>query len=210
MLIRLRDRDDLILYTVTSDATLRIFLPVLDAPQHLQLHASLDIYSALPFSVASEVTGSNIFWLSRDVMSKALASALTESGPTTEDGRHKRVREIQDENWDLFLRVLSDGSLVLQAVAVRIPNELIRRILTSCIPRTLTDDPLHSSNSLLCCSLPPLLFRNLRVIYTYYQILLCPEPSLLSRRLQLCHIRYLLYLSSMLVERDSPLVHEVT
>ena len=106
---------------------------MLDAPQHLQLHASLDIYSALPFSVASEVTGSNIFWLSRDVMSKALTSALTESGPTTEDGRHKRVREIQDENWDLFLRVLSDGSLVLQAVAVRITNELIRRILTSCI-----------------------------------------------------------------------------
>lgn len=53
-------------------------------------------------------------------MSSALAAALSEAGADTEDGGHKKVREIKEENWDLFLRVLSDGSLVLQAVAVRI------------------------------------------------------------------------------------------
>ncbi len=91
---------------------------MLDAPQHLQLHASLDIFSALPFSVASQISDSKVFWLSRDIMSKALTAALADTGVNTEDGRHKRVHEIQEENWDLFLRVLSDGSLVLQAVAV--------------------------------------------------------------------------------------------
>lgn len=112
------NRDDMILYTITSDATLRIFLPVLDAPQHLQLHASVDIFSAVPFSVASRVSSSRVFWLGREIMSGALTAALKGSGQDSEDGRCKRVREIKEENWDLFLRVLSDGSLVVQAVAV--------------------------------------------------------------------------------------------
>jgi hypothetical protein len=112
-------RDDLTLYTVTSDSTLRVFLPVLDAPQHLQLHAALDINSALPFSVASQVTDSKVFWLSRDVISNSLKASLSDSSADPEDGGYRRLREIKEENWDLFLRVLADGSLVLQAVAVR-------------------------------------------------------------------------------------------
>lgn len=114
----MNDRDDLILYTVTSDATLRVFLPVLDAPQHLQLHASVDIFSAVPFSFASQIASSRVFWLGREIMSDALTAALSSAGHDNEDGRCKRVREIKEENWDLFLRVLSDGSLVVQAVAV--------------------------------------------------------------------------------------------
>ena len=112
------DRDDLILYTITSDATLRVFLPVLDAPQHLQLHAAVDVFSSVPFSFASQTASSRIFWLSRDIMSDALTAALGSIDDGNEDGRCKRLREIKEENWDLFLRVLSDGSLIVQAVAV--------------------------------------------------------------------------------------------
>ena len=52
-------------------------------------------------------------------MSKALKAALESSPSNSTEGQRRRVREILDEGWDLFLRVLSDGSLVIQAVAVR-------------------------------------------------------------------------------------------
>ena len=110
------------LYTITSDATLRIFLPVLDSPQHVQLHASLDVFSALPFSIASQVKSSHIFSLSRGVMFDALKAALETTGDEDEDARSIRVRDIRAESWDLFLRVLGDGSLVVQAVAVSISS----------------------------------------------------------------------------------------
>ncbi|KAI0695128.1 RAVE protein 1 C terminal-domain-containing protein [Cytidiella melzeri] len=139
-------RDDLVLYTITSDATLRIFLPVLDAPQHLQLHAALDIFSALPLSIASQLKDSKVFWLSRKIMSDALAAALTKASHDSEDGRYKRVREIKEENWDLFLRVLSDGSLILQAVAnidCRPPTLLKQFTLLHSAPFSLPYPPEH-------------------------------------------------------------------
>lgn len=51
-------------------------------------------------------------------------------GVTTgdDDTRHRRVREIRDEGWDLFLRVLNDGSIVLQAVAVSHPEALLHKL----------------------------------------------------------------------------------
>ncbi|KAI0348528.1 hypothetical protein BDW22DRAFT_1350758 [Trametopsis cervina] len=160
-------RDDFTLYTITSDATLRIFIPVLDAPQYLQLHAALDVFSAIPFSIASHVTESKIFWLNRDIMTTTLTAALTEAGVDTEDGRHKRVREIKEENWDLFLRVLSDGSLVLQAVANidRRPPTLLKQLTLlqsapSMLPASLAHlyivpDPTAPSRLTLITS-PPL------------------------------------------------------
>lgn len=111
--------DDPILYTITADATLRIFMPVLDAPQYLQLHSALDIFSSLPFSVASRQASSTVFWLDREIMTAALKSILTNPTPPDEDARQRRVREISEEGWDIFLRVLANGSLVVQAVAVR-------------------------------------------------------------------------------------------
>lgn len=111
-------RDDLILYTITSDATLRVFLPVIDAPQQMQLHASLDVFSAVPFSLINEATSSRVFWLDREVMSDALTQTVKSFVEQQEDGRSRRVREIQEESWDLFLRVFTDGSLVVQALAV--------------------------------------------------------------------------------------------
>ncbi|KAL4242218.1 hypothetical protein ABKN59_001911 [Abortiporus biennis] len=139
-------RDDSILYTVTMDATLRIFLPVIDAPQHVQLHASLDIYSALPFSVASQATESSVFWLDREVISNVLTAALKRPIDSGEESRRRRIQEIQDEGWDLFLRVLSDGSLVVQAVANidRRPPTLLKQFtLMQSPPRSLPCNPSH-------------------------------------------------------------------
>ena len=119
--------DDPILYTITTDATLRIFMPVIDLPQYLQLHSSLDTFSSLPFAVACQQTHSSVFWLDREVMCTALNRVLAESSSAEEDARRRRIREITEEGWDVFLRVLNDGSLVVQAVAVRIPFTLFPR-----------------------------------------------------------------------------------
>jgi hypothetical protein len=111
-----------ILYTVTKDSVLRIFLPVLDSPQLLQLHASLDLFSSLPFSIASdyhESSCSSIFWMDREVLGNALNHA-SKMRSDEEDARSRRIAEIQEEGWDLFLRVLGDGSIVVTAVAVSI------------------------------------------------------------------------------------------
>ncbi|EKM61140.1 uncharacterized protein PHACADRAFT_134380 [Phanerochaete carnosa HHB-10118-sp] len=139
-------RDDLTLYTITLDATLRVYLPVIDAPHRMHLHASLDVYSATPSSIASHATSSRIFWLDREVMSEALVAALSKIKPEQEDGRGRRVSEIQEEGWDLFLRVFSDGSLVVQAVANidRRPPTLLKQFtLLHSAPSTLPSIPDH-------------------------------------------------------------------
>ena len=112
-------RDDLILYTITSDSTLRVFFPVLDSPNHLQLHAALDIYSALPYPLKSDLarSRSSIFWLDRKVIGDALIRVLKDR-PELHDGPSRRLKDINDEGWDLFLRVLADGSIVVSAIAV--------------------------------------------------------------------------------------------
>ena len=110
----------MILYTVTDDSVLRIFLPVIDSPQLLQLHASLDLFSSLPFFVASsyfESSRSSVFWLDRGVIGNALRHVL-KTRPEQDDARTKRIQDITEEGWDLFLRVLGDGSIVVTAVAV--------------------------------------------------------------------------------------------
>ena len=110
------------LYTITSDSTLRIFLPVLDQPHHLQLHGSLDLFSALPSSVPSlGPTSSNIFTLDRKLIQDVFAHVLEQGGTDDEDARRRRIREIKEEGWDLFLRILEDGALVVSAVAVSEP-----------------------------------------------------------------------------------------
>lgn len=94
-------------------------MPVLDRPMHLQLHASLDIFSCVPFSLASEQTPSDsaIFWLDRETISQALNHTLMKS-PPEDDVRSRRIKDILEEGWDLFLRTLADGSIVVTAVAV--------------------------------------------------------------------------------------------
>ena len=114
------NRDDLILYTITVDATLRIFLPVLDSPQYLQLHTVLSSYSdKLELEVANDSDHpSSIFWLHKDTLSDSFASVLEQHKGESEDGRLKRIQEFSSENWDFFLRILPDNSLVVRAVAV--------------------------------------------------------------------------------------------
>ncbi|KAF8641123.1 hypothetical protein AX17_000765 [Amanita inopinata Kibby_2008] len=135
-------RDDLILYTVSLDSTLRIFMPVLDLPYHLQLHASLDPFSCLPFSLASKYANpsdSMIFWLDREIVGQALKSTLDKL-PHKEDARSRRIRDILDEGWDLFFRILSDGSIVVTAIANidRRPPTLLKQFtLQHLFPSTL-------------------------------------------------------------------------
>jgi hypothetical protein len=110
---------DSILYTVTKDSVLRIFLPVLDSPQLLQLHASLDLFSSLPFSIASDYESacSSVFWMDREVLGNTFNHTL-KTCSEEEDGRRRRITEIKEEGWDMFLRILADGSIVVTAVAV--------------------------------------------------------------------------------------------
>jgi hypothetical protein len=110
---------DLILYSITTDSVLRIFIPIIDSPEYLQLHSSLDLFSALPFPVALQHANSpsSIFWLDRQTVGTVLNYILKNS--LEEDkGKNKRIQEIQDEGWDMFVRILGDGSLVVTAVAV--------------------------------------------------------------------------------------------
>lgn len=59
-----------------------------------------------------------MFWLDREIISDALANILANQ-TEQDDARSRRIREIKEEGWDLFLRVLGDGSVVVTAVAVR-------------------------------------------------------------------------------------------
>ncbi|KAG2023063.1 WD repeat-containing protein [Coprinopsis cinerea AmutBmut pab1-1] len=143
-------RDDLILYTISSDAVLRIFLPVLDAPEYLQLHASLDLYSSLPYSVAADQSDSTstIFWLDRRIVGTVIEYIL-KNQLHEDDGRKRRIKEIHEEGWDLFLRVLSDGSIVVTAVANidRRPPTLLRQFtLQQSQPCLFTRPPTYLSS----------------------------------------------------------------
>ncbi|KAJ6509386.1 RAVE protein 1 C terminal-domain-containing protein, partial [Mycena vitilis] len=139
-------RDDLILYTITSDSTLRIFLPVLDSPQYLQLHASLDLFSSIPFTIASKLsTNSNVFWLDREIVGDCISATL-KNETDSDHARSRRLQEIKDEGWDLFLRVLEDGSAVVTAVANidRRPPTLLRQFtLQQSPPGTFPTSPRY-------------------------------------------------------------------
>lgn len=65
-----------------------------------------------------ESSASSIFWLDRNTIDKVITSIL-EDPVHGKDVRNKRIREIKNEAWDLFLRVLADGSIVVTAVIVR-------------------------------------------------------------------------------------------
>ncbi|PPQ67110.1 hypothetical protein CVT25_005711 [Psilocybe cyanescens] len=153
-------RDDFILYSVTSDATLRIFFPVLDVPDYLQLHASLDIYASLPLSVVNQLESSvsSVFWLDRRTTEKVIDYILKD--PTQVDEAHKRrIKEIKDDGWDLFLRILADGSVVVTGVA-----NIDRR------PPTLLQYFTLQQSQPSIFSSPP----------TYLYVLPNPDPSLLT------------------------------
>lgn len=110
------------LFTLTEDSTLRVFLPVIDSPQHLQHHTSLDLYSALPLGDSCahlDAMPSVIFWLDTDTVSHVTKTILDKCSDQ-DDPQTRRIKDIKDEGWDLFLRIMNDGSAVVSAVAVSI------------------------------------------------------------------------------------------
>jgi hypothetical protein len=139
-------RDDLIFYTITSDTTLRLFLPVLDAPEYMQLHAAIDLFSSLPYSAGKQVNSlaSSVFWLDRITIEKVFVKILADRNQA-DDAQIRKIREIKEEGWDLFLRILADGSVVVTAVA----TAALRRCSNnspSCNP-----NPLYFPVYLLTC-----------------------------------------------------------
>lgn len=135
------------LYTITTDGTVRVFLPVLDQPNYLQLHGTLDAYSSLPLSFHPSTTKSSTpstgFILDREVVCSVFARILKDCDKNNDDSSLHRLREIQDEGWDLFLHVHEDRSLVVGAVAVRASLLSTQVLELSQHPshRILTEDP---------------------------------------------------------------------
>ena len=94
---------------------------MLDAPEYLQLHAAIDLFSSLPSSAVSQVNSpaSSVVWLDRTIVEKVIVKLLAVRN-LADDARNRRIQEVKEEGWDLFLRILSDGSVLVTAVAVRI------------------------------------------------------------------------------------------
>ncbi|KAH9037204.1 RAVE protein 1 C terminal-domain-containing protein [Lactarius pseudohatsudake] len=139
-------RDGLVLYTVTSDATLRVFTPVLDSPQHMQLHATLDLSFATasqpPTSPTDHLT-SGVFYLNREIVAQTLTSVLSDTSDK-DDAKIRRVQDIRDAGWDMFIQALPDGSLSIRAVANidRRPPTLLKRFtLLQNVPFTFLRAP---------------------------------------------------------------------
>lgn len=119
MLLSPSTSDDPILYTVTCDATLRIFIPVLDSPQYMQLHATLDLSLSTHSSPSSGQIGnisSNVFYLGRE-MFRGVLPALLADAPDANDTKLRRFQDICNGDWDMFMQVFPDGSLMIRAVA---------------------------------------------------------------------------------------------
>ncbi|KIO33268.1 hypothetical protein M407DRAFT_234427, partial [Tulasnella calospora MUT 4182] len=114
---------DLTLYTVTEQdgGTVRVYVPVLDVPNILQLHAVVDRCGFLPES-SSPANGSRVFWLDKAVVRQVLEAAVQECEDRGDNNdmaarRKPLLQQMLDEGWDLFARILPDGSLVLRALA---------------------------------------------------------------------------------------------
>ncbi|KAG8914981.1 regulator of (H+)-ATPase in vacuolar membrane, partial [Tulasnella sp. 417] len=147
---------DLTLYTVTDQdgGTVRVYVPVLDAPSILQVHAVVDRYGFLPES-SSSANGSRVFWLDKAVVRQMLEAAIQEcesGGGNAEMAARRKplLQQMLDEGWDLFARILPDGSLVLRALANidrRPPTMLKQFSVLHTPPRTVATrtPPTHLS-----------------------------------------------------------------
>lgn len=124
-------REEACLYTLTTDSVLRVFKPVIDAPNRLQLHASLDRWSFIPdYLQLTEDEDSDqesfqpqpIFSLDRDVLCKTLPLSHYDEDDAfmseVDQGRMRKLKELAEEDWELFGYILKDGSLVVRALAV--------------------------------------------------------------------------------------------
>ncbi|KAG9314237.1 RAVE protein 1 C terminal-domain-containing protein [Chiua virens] len=160
------------LLTVTSDSVLRIYLPVVDSPQRLQLHLAVDIPIIFTAPQSVPRVGSEIIWLDREVVGPAVKAALKAS--EIKNPEVSRLRDVEEEDWDLFLRVLPDGSLLLNAIANidRKPPTLLRQFTIShSVPGTLFPAPSYlyllpcgKTASLTLVTSPPLRTYNISAV----------------------------------------------
>lgn len=125
-------RDEICLYTMTPDSVVRIFMPVIDAPNHLQLHAAIDwrsFTSATPQGTMeqqfskSKTSPHPVFWLERSTFLPHSSTieddvSLNASESEVERGRRRRLQDFAEEDWELFGFVTKQGSLVVRALTV--------------------------------------------------------------------------------------------
>lgn len=127
---------------MTSNGVVRIFMPVIDAPNRLQLHATIDPWSFSisgngidsPSGSASQAdlrekgSGSDclqtnaVFWLDRSVLTNCSEARHPSDGVASdlEEGRKRKLKDLTDDDWELFGFVTHDGSLVIRTLIVRI------------------------------------------------------------------------------------------
>ncbi len=76
----------------------------------------------------SHNAASSIFWLDKDIVKSVsqVDSNLPEAiSKDIDNAPGRRLHEIINEGWDLFLRVFGDGSVVVSAVLVSFLNVMI-------------------------------------------------------------------------------------
>jgi hypothetical protein len=93
-------------------------MPVLDSPQRLQLHSTLDANALFHKGPSSDHNQSHgIFWIDKSLLLTSLKK-WSHSSSELDSAAQRRIQEIIDESWDLFLSVFMDGSFAITAVAV--------------------------------------------------------------------------------------------
>ncbi|KAF5374738.1 hypothetical protein D9758_000427 [Tetrapyrgos nigripes] len=116
------NRDDLILYTITADSVILL--------NTCKLHASIDLRSSVSYPIADQKDKptSSVFWMDRQVLNHCLQHLLAQKS-AEDNASLRRLQDVKEEGWDLFLRVLSDGTIVISAVANidRRPPTLLRQ-----------------------------------------------------------------------------------
>ena len=63
--------------------------------------------------------------MNRTVMRSVCGNVLRDIGDVeskVDESQRRRLTELYEEGWDLFCRILDDGSIVIRAVAVRSPG----------------------------------------------------------------------------------------
>lgn len=118
---------------MTPDSVVRVFMPVIDSPNHLQLHAALDRWAFTagdPEPSSSDDTDADrgsrtkseptpIFWLDRSVfLSGSAHFHETPAASELEESRRRKVKELIEDDWELFAFVSRDGSLIVRALTV--------------------------------------------------------------------------------------------
>src|ERR1700691_471621 len=85
----------------------------------MQLHATLDLSSSTaskPPPRSADHPVSSVFYLNREIVTRVLTSVLSDTSDK-DDAKIRRVQDIKDAGWDMFMQALPDGSLSIRAVA---------------------------------------------------------------------------------------------